>query len=263
MNKYLIPAALALVPFAALAQYNVQPAASPTPARATATPASSVASPTPSPQGAQVDYYLKIDGVEGESEAKGNVETEWKVEEGEKSTDEPDDSMEAKESGERGGTEDINIGIGEHRAAVDSFFDIFVDLSAEGDEGGNAGILFGSGGSGGDGGSAVADILLQGMQEEGVPTEQISLNFEKITARVRHEVRLFGLIPVRTTADVDVDAEGGVKVRFPWWAVLATGKDAENLGSRTSGALGNVLEVKYEAILEVITGVRLRNPGVN
>ena len=55
----------------------------------------------------------------------GNVEFEWKVEEGESARPRPSDvtlkrgpTREMKESGEKGGTEDINIGVGELQEAT-------------------------------------------------------------------------------------------------------------------------------------------------
>lgn len=219
---------------------------------------------------AATDYYLEIEGIKGESrasastetsvsstgrattstEAKGNVEYEWKVEEGEKA--------EAKESGEKGGTEDINIGVGELRNTGIEPDEI--DFMGESENATNFGILLG-------GGSDDSEERAQGLErarlvlEENAKAsdqaiESVSLNFEKITTRVRHEVRLFGFIPVEATAEVDVDAEQRVAVRFPWWTIFASGDDEESVAERVYTTLSNVLKTKHDTVKNAIQNVR-------
>ncbi len=194
------------------------------------------------PQKGQVDAYLEIEGVEGEStETKGNVETEWKVEEGESAplrpqriTPKPTPGIEPDE------------------------------IDFMGDDGSNAtnfGILL-SGGS--DEGSEEAQesrhelghILLQGAQEEGAPIENISLNYEKVEAKVTQPVKFLGFIPLTARATVEIDAEDRVKVRFPWWAILASGKDSEGVGERTFATLSNVLKTKHDTVKNSINNIR-------
>lgn len=101
-----------------------------------------------------------------------------------------------------------------------------------------------------------ADILLAGMKEQGAPAETMSLNYEKIKTTARQSVKLFGFIPMTVVATVEVDAQGGVEVAYPWWAFLATGKDADSLGTRIVTALSNVLKTKHDVLKNAIGNVR-------
>jgi type VI protein secretion system component Hcp len=186
-----------------------------------------VAAPGTGPQEASVDAFLKIDGVEGESTKKGNVEFEWKVEEGESAPAEP-------------GVTDVTTG----GQAVTPDFSILLGGGSDDDE------------ATASRRDEVAGILKQGMEEAGMPVEQISLNVEKIKTKVAQEVRLFGIIPVRATATVEIDAENRVKVKYPWWSFLASGKDAEGLGERIFTTLSNVLKTKHDTVKNAIGNVR-------
>jgi hypothetical protein len=188
--------------------------------------AGTVTAPTPPPQEASVDYLIKIPPIDGETE-KGNVEMEWKVEEGTKAAVpgiEPDD---------------IDV-------AVDPE-PITPDFS----------ILLGGGDSEAERStrSKIAEILLSGAKEEGAPVEQVSLNFEKITTTTRKPVKLLGFIPMTVSATVEVDAKGEVKVRFPWWAFLTAGKDEKRLGEETLETLRSVL-AKNQAVVDGLLMIR-------
>jgi hypothetical protein len=225
---------------------------------------------------AATDYYLKIDTMEGESTTQstsqtelklrgdgsvddtqgGNVEFEWQVEEGEKAQDggDPDrpviqGSVPNNQSGEKGGTEDINIGVGE------------LNMSAgEQESATNFGILLGGGSENEEEAQKnrdkVAKILLEGMKETDIPVESISLNFEKITTKSNAEVKLFGFIPLSAQATVEIDAEQRVKVKFPWWAFLASGKNKEELGQRVFTTLSDVLKTRHDTVKNSINNVR-------
>lgn len=194
------------------------------------------------PQKGQVDAYLEIEGVEGEStEAKGNVEYEWKVEEGESAplrpqriTPKPTPGIEPDE--------------------IDFMGDDEPNAT-------NFGILLGGGSDDSDKDAAknreeVAQILLEGAQAEGAPVESLSLNYEKIKAKVAQPVKLLGFIPVTAKATVEIDAQERVKVRFPWWAILAGGKDSEGVGERTFTTLSNVLKTKHDTVKNSINNIR-------
>lgn len=101
-----------------------------------------------------------------------------------------------------------------------------------------------------------ANILLQGAQEEGLPAESISLNYEKITAKVGAPVKMFGIIPATVTATVEIDTVLRVRVRYPWWTFLATGRDDVALGERVFTTLSNVLKTKHDTIKNAIGNVR-------
>ena len=116
-------------------------------------------------------------------------------------------------------------------------------------------ILLG-GGSSEEGRAKAEEILLQGMQDEGVPAEQVSLNFEKIKMKVVQPAKLFGVIPLSMKAEVEIDADENVKVRFPWWSFLTRGGDEASLGARVFTAVSNVLKTKHDTIKNSIGNIR-------
>lgn len=232
---------------------------------------------------AATDYYLKIEGVEGEStsagtaapvravratttptEAKGNVEYGWKVEKGESIETtgiEPDD-IDASNSDESEAKGNVEYGWkveeGEKLETTGVEPDE-IDFMGEGEPlTTNFGVLLGGGSDDGDeeGKEAALEIILKGAEEEGAPMEQISLNYEKIEAKLAQSVKLFGFIPVMVKADVEIDSENQVKVRFPWWAIFAAGDDGEALGEKVFTALSNVLKTKHNTIKNSIGNVR-------
>jgi hypothetical protein len=186
----------------------------------------------------------EIRAGETETEAKGNVEFEWKVEEGEKAQE--------GESGEKGGTEDINIGVGELQegdpdrpviqgnvpggteAQVQQYNETDIEFLAE---------LVNP--------VAVSAVEVRGWNPEKkqeflrtvkahaeVQSEQDLQNFatgillqdENVQeVRVEQEstqvaylmpAKLFGFISGTLAAKSTVDAEGRVKVQFPWYRVF-------------------------------------------
>lgn len=181
--------------------------------------------PPDAPQEGRTDALLEIGGVEGES-TKGKVEFEWKVEEGEKSPEAP-------------GATDIAAGA----QPLTPDFSILLGGGSDDDENAR------------EGRAVAAEMLMRGMQEAGAPVEQVALNYEKITTKLRQDVKLFGFIPVQAAVEVDVDAEQRVTVRFPWWAFLASGKDA-GLGERVFTTLSNVLKAKHDTLKNAIQNVR-------
>ena len=243
---------------------------------------------------ANAAIYAGYDGVSGSSDTTastgtpdravtnsddetsgGNVEFEWKVEEGESTQPNDGQDVTTGQGSSSGGTADLNIGIGE-QAATGGVNVAAGDVNGDGMEGegvepdeidfqgeqeSNFAILLSSGGSDGDNekgqrAAEVLEILKDGLEEEGVATEHISLNFEKITTKVKQEVKLFGFIPVQATATVEIDAEEKVKVKFPWWTFLAGGKNSESLGQKVFSALSNVLKTKHDTLKNSINNVR-------
>ncbi len=185
----------------------------------------SVAAPTTTdPTGASSGGYLKIEGVEGESSAKGEVEMERKVEKGESST-------------QSAGVEREEIGV-----MSDDPQPLTPDFS----------ILLGGGDDTEEDKGHKGEILLESLREADAAIESISLHFDKITAGVRSELFLLGFIPLSSLASVEVDAKGETLVRFPWWAVFATGKDGESLGARVVEALMS----KHDTIKNAIQNIR-------
>jgi len=233
-------------------------------------------------------YYIKYEGVDGEAidssapgvepdeidarttddgdSAKGNVETEFKVEKGESAApgvepDEIDSKFNSDNAEETNGDEDQPIITGQipntEQGGIepDEIDDKFSDDSRES----TFAILLS--GAGEDkpsqaGKKQIEDILLQGAHADDVPMEEISLNFEKIESKVKQEVKLFGFIPIQATATVEIDKQERVKVKFPWWAFFASGKNKEGLGGRVFQTLTNVLETKHEAIKVITNNIK-------
>lgn len=182
----------------------------------TTAPAPAVQAPDDSQEGS-TDYLLEIDGLKGESkEQKGKVE-----------------SLPIKQKVEGGAQ-------ASHGGDVEG--DITVLPSAPAPLTPDFSILLGGGTSEADEArrSQIARILLDGAKEHGAPAEQISLNYEKITTKIRHTVKLFGFIPVETTADVDVDAKANAVVHLPWWTFFAQ-TDAQPLGDGVVLLLADIM----------------------
>lgn len=182
-------------------------------------------------QEGSTDALLEIKGVDGETK-KGNVEMNWKVEEGEKGAPAP--GVEPDEIDLKGDDEPLTP-------------DFSILLGGEGSSDDKEGK---------ENRSEVATIVLLAVQEEGVPAEQLSLNFEKIKTKVKQPLKLFGFIPVSTSATVEIDAQGEVETKYPWWSFLASGKDGENLGSKVRTAISNVLKTRHDTIKNSIGNIR-------
>ncbi|MBI2048674.1 MAG: hypothetical protein HYT30_01990 [Parcubacteria group bacterium] len=262
---------------------TVSPPATGATTGATQTSVGTIAAPT-KPQEAGADMFLEIEGVKGEStgdtKAKGSVEYEWKVEEGESAPVRPavgdiddgaadpqpltpdfsillgggiDDDCDdngkdgtcddARKSGEPEDCDDADkdgCPDGSQSAETEHSKDIFVN---------NANPTAAR--------AAVADILLKGAQEEGAPVESLSLNFTKIEMKLHNQdAKLFGFIPVSIPATAEMDASQIVKVKFPWWVMLTTGTDADGLGDGIFTALSNVLKTKHDTIKNSIGNIR-------
>lgn len=172
---------------------------------------------------------LEIDGVKGETTKKGKVEMEWKVEEGEKGAPQPGTPRDVSPRPEET-MPDFSILLGGGEGQTD-------EERMKGLERAQA-------------------VILEHAHASDQAIEQVSLNFEKITTKVRQEVKLFGFIPVEATAEVDIDTAQQVKVHFPWWAFLATGADSDALGDRVFQTISNVLKTKHDTVKNAISNVR-------
>ena len=199
------------------------------------------------------------------SEAKGNVEYEWKVEEGEKAGpalmeidtirgESPETKL--QESGEKGGTEDINIGVGELQGNAVSVSAVEVrgwdpkqkqeflatvkthaEVRSEQDlENFAKGVL---------------------VQDENV--EDVAIGEEGVQIRYRMPAKFLGIFNASLAVRTEVDAEGRVKVRFPWFGFLyAKSVSAAELETEVSAALpevGDEVLVSFEAQAQTVTTV--------
>jgi len=226
----------------------------------------------------------------GSDEGKGNVEHEWKVEEGESAAGTPGKpkyedikasvSGTSDEEGEKGGTEDINIGVGELQSNAVSVSAVEVrgwdpkekqeflatvkthaQVRSEQD----------------------LENFAKGVLLENENKEEISLNFEKITMEHRSSGKLFGFIPISFTQRVELEAEGDdagrVKVKMPWFSFLlkadVPAEDIEteveasisaNLGNNENWDFGgqaeiiatisNVLKTKHDTAKNSVGNIR-------
>lgn len=181
--------------------------------------------------------FLEIEDIKGESEEdeKGNVEMEWKVEEGEKGAPgvEPDE-IDYDESVELMTNFAILLGGSDDTDEEDPKDE---EEQAQGLE-------------------RAAEVLLVNAQASEQAIESISLNFEKISTRVKHEVKLFGVIPSQAKATVEIDADGKVTVKFPWWVAFASGKDSDALGDKIVEVLSDVLKAHHDTIKNAIGNIR-------
>ncbi len=96
-------------------------------------------------------------------------------------------------------------------------------------------------------------VLEENAKASDQAIESVSLNYEKITTRVREPLKLFGFIPITATAVVEVDKLANAEVRYPWWTFLASGKNADVLGARVVSNLSSVLKAKHDAIKNAIS----------
>ena len=221
---------------------------------------------------ARAAIYVKMPDIEGDSaaarststglqvsaqvaatssdDAKGNVEVQFKVEEGEKAgpalleidtiRGESPDKKPEKESSEKGGTEDINIGVGEMQGAqgaqVVQHNQTDLDFLKGNTVSANAVTVRGwdpkqkqeflstvkehaEVQSGQDLENFAKGVLLEDENIEG-----LSLNYEKIVINYRSSGKLFGFIPISFTQGVELDTAGEnvgrVKVKMPWFSFL-------------------------------------------
>ncbi len=89
----------------------------------------------------------------------------------------------------------------------------------------------------------VRQVLVDNAKASDKAIESVSFNYEKISAKVRDDVRIFGFIPATITATVEIDALANAEVSYPWWAIFASGKDA-TIGARVVTVLSNALKPK-------------------
>lgn len=191
------------------------------------------------PQEGRTDALLEIDTIKGEStEAKkGNVEVNWKVEEGEKNT--------------VPGVEPDEIDVAGDDEPITPDFGILLGGGSDDDDAESNAPAATE-----EGRAEVAKIILADLKASGVPVQSVLINTEKVETKVEHRVKLFAIIPIDTTATVEIDADEKVKVKFPWWSFLASGKDKKGVGERTFTAISNVLKTKHDTVKNSIGNIR-------
>jgi hypothetical protein len=183
---------------------------------------------------------------DGDPQGKGNVEVNWKVEEGESVTPAlleiegvkgESSEKKGKESGEKGGTEDINIGVGElQESKVNKIDAITVKQSIKG------GVSVAAGDVNGLTEEEKREFLASVKEHAEVQSGQDLENFAKgvlldnedieelsaedtsVVVKHRTHGKLFGFIPLTLWQEVKVETEGAeagrVKLKLPWYAFL-------------------------------------------
>ncbi len=146
--------------------------------------------------------FIKFDDIDGESsegKANGNVEYDWKVEEGEKF-----------QTGDKPTQADFSI-------MIDSVIVRGWDPKKKEEVAKATPKLA----------EAVLDetdlaLFVAAHAQNDERLEQISLNFEKITMKYSADGKLIGFIPMKFTEEVTLE-NGVVKVKFPWYSFLLSG----------------------------------------
>lgn len=202
-------------------------------------------------QAASADYYLKIEGVEGDSSsAPGGTaiqvsQTTTSTPERSSATGTSVGSIAAPDTEEEGNVEfDWKVEKGESAAASDMFLKL-PPIDGELQESGSREILvvgskvrgwdpetkkeiLGAAPKSADEVKTEADLALfaAAAASDDMPMEEVAFNYGKIVVKYRGEGRLLGFIPHTfvETATLDTDASGKarVKVKFPWYRFLLT-----------------------------------------
>jgi len=227
------------------------------PARATVEPVSATTVAEPETGGTETTAgYMKMGDIKGESveaeKKKGNVDYDWKVEEGEKAMEEARKKSEATFKVEKG--EKRMEGGKEHKNEID-----ILSADGTGENATNFGILLGGTDTSEErkrGLERAAEVIIAHAAGSDRPIESISLNFEKIEMKTKNDARLFGFIPVTLLATIEIDESETATVTLPWWAVFATGVEREEIGLSAKATLSNILKTKHDTVKNAIQNIR-------
>ncbi len=218
---------------------------------------------------AATDYYLEVEGVPGEARGSGEVKTrgDGSVDDSQPGTTRASTetnataTVEVKRRGD-GSVDDSQPGAsGAVRSNSSSNESAGIEpdeIDVRSERATNFGILLGGSDDSEErkrGLERAEEVLLENARASDQAIQSIAINAERVMARVETRVRLFGFLPATTTAAVEINAEGDVTVKFPWWAILASGKD-ETLGVRVAATLTNVLKTKHETVKNAISNIR-------
>lgn len=210
------------------------------------------------PQEGRTDAFLEIKGVEGET-AKGKVEYEWKVEEGESAapgaandrleTAGPSDGWPGEAKG------GVSVAAGDIDGLTDAEKAAFLASVRAHAEARSEQDL---------------ENFARGVLLDDPQMEQISLNFEKIEFRYRSSAKLFGFIPVGMSAIItaDIGAESSsdrIAVKFPWWSFIATNDfDIDGFHSAAVSKIDSItikqgVKTQGEVLLEISALLKTRH----
>lgn len=221
---------------------------------------------------AQTDAYIKIDGVEGEasarselgvtaqpnatSSAKGNVEVNWKVEEGEKA-EEADTGTHVGGGGGGAGKVQMNTSASMRGGISVAAGDVNGLTAEEKATFLTAVKTHAQVRSGQD-----LENFAKGVLVAHESIENVSLEEKKIVVAQRTQAKFLGFFPISYVQEVEVETAAEtserVKVRFPWFAFLLSGKVtadelAAELGDNDTWVRGNVtVEADIAEVLDTV-----------
>ena len=224
--KIFVLGVLALLPlssFAASTDYYLKidgvEGESSAPARAGTT--TTITTTNAEPQEGATDALLEIKGIDGEAK-KGNVEMNWKVEEGEKSPGVEPDEIDVNDDGEEGSANDrlVNAGPKEGWPAGGGVSVAAGDINGWSDDDKRAFMS-----------NVKAWAEVKSEQElknfaKGIlladdqPAETLSLNYEKIKFTHNVPAKFLGIFNSSLTASTEIATDLKVKVKFPWYGFL-------------------------------------------
>jgi hypothetical protein len=184
--------------------------------------------PAPTDSTKTTPVLMEIDTIEGDTgEAKkGNVEYNWKVEEGEKGAVEGVGDVKANTAqpitpdfsillGGGGSTDDaefkggVSVAAGDVNGLTEEEKEIFLQAVKM-----HAQVTSGKG----------LENFAHGVLVQNASMEEIALNFEKIKMSHRAQAKLLGFIPISIKEQVEVESEGEtlgkVRVKMPWFNFL-------------------------------------------
>jgi hypothetical protein len=55
---------------------------------------------------------------------------------------------------------------------------------------------------------------------------------------------------------IEIASDKNAKVKFPWWAFMATNKNGDELGQQLVDTISNVLKTKHDTIKNSIGNIR-------
>jgi hypothetical protein len=181
----------------------------------------------------------------GSQQKGGNVEFEWNVEEGESAAS-ADFFLKLPpvegESGEKGGTEDINIGVGEWQEGASKEL-VVVGAHVRGWDAETKQAIVAAAPTKASDVKTEADLALfaAAAVADDMPMEEVAFNYGKIVVKYQAQGKLLWFIPhsfVETaTLDTDADGKARVQVKLPWYRfLLAPEVSAEEIEEEATGA---------------------------
>lgn len=202
------------------------------------------------------DYLLKLDGVDGEAKP-----TRATVEPIKATVVEPAATVAPPTGGTESATGYIKMEGVEGEAKVEAGKPMpgiepdEIDYDGDSENATNFGILLGGSDTSDErkkGLERAAEVIRAHAAETSLPMESISLNFTKIEYKLKPEAKLFGFIPMKMLATVEIDETETATVTLPWWSIFATGVEREEIGMTAKKTLLDILKTQRDAVRNAI-----------